>query len=85
MENMIEHTITAKTIAITIVKPLAALAIILGYDHIFDFVILQVDQSIILNAYAKELLSEIKIMLGVCISFLVFIKLMLGIKKLWKK
>lgn len=85
MENMIEHTITAKTIFITIGKPVMALAIVLGFDHVFDFILLQVDQNIILTPYVRELLSETKIILGVIISFLVFIKLALGIKDLLKK
>lgn len=85
MESMIEHGITAKAIAVTIGKPLLLLAVALGFDHAFDFFLLQVDQMVILTPFVKELLSEIKIIMGVIISFFVLIKLMIGIKQLLNK
>lgn len=85
MENMIEHTVTVKTIIVTIGKPLLALAVVLGFDHVFDFMILQVDSHIFLSEFAKQLLNELKLILSVILSFLVCIKLLLGIKKLTKE
>jgi len=83
--DMIEQGITAKAIAVTIGKPLLWLAVVFGFDHAFDFCILQVNQMVILTPFVRELLSEIKIIMGVIISFFVLIKLIIGIKQLLDK
>lgn len=86
MENsMIEHSIGLKVIATTIGKPLMWLAIALGFYPAFDFVILQVDHTVFLTPYWRELLDEIKVVLGVLISVFVLIKLIIGVAKLIKE
>lgn len=81
---MIAQGIGLKIIATTIGNPLMWLAIALGFYPAFDFVILQVDQSVFLSPYWKEFLSELKIVLGVLISIFVLIKLIIGVTKLIK-
>lgn len=76
---MIEQGIGIKTLAVVIVKPILAGLIALGYWPITDYIILQVDQSIILSPISKILLDELKIILGVLISFAVLVKIIVGI------
>lgn len=72
---MLEHTIGTKVIFSAFIKPLMLLGIALGFYPAFDFIILQVDSFIFLSPWWKEFFSELKVVLGVGITFLIFIKL----------
>lgn len=78
---MLEHTASIKSLASIIIKPLLAGLIALGWWPTADFIILQVDNSVLLSPNAKVILNELKLILGVLISFVVLIKIIAGIVK----
>lgn len=78
---MIEHTATIKSLASIIIKPLLAGLIALGWWPTTDFIILQVDNSVLLSPKAKVILDELRMILGVLISFVVLLKIIVGIVK----
>lgn len=82
---MIEHGISIKAIATIIYKPLLAGLIALGWWPTTDFIILQVDNSILLSPIAKIIMDELRIILGVLISFAILIRIIVGIVKLLKE
>lgn len=84
MERMIEHGIAYKAAAV-IIKPLLAFGIALGWWPVSDFIILQVEDSILLTPMAKVIMEELKVILGVLISFVVFIKIVVGLTNLKKE
>lgn len=82
---MIAQGIALKIITTYIVSPLMWLAIALGFYPAFDFVVLQVDHTVFLDEYWKEVFAELKIVLGVLISIFVLLKLIIGVIKLVKE
>lgn len=78
---MIEHTAAIKSLASIIIKPLLAGLIALGWWPTTDFIILQVDHSVLLSPKAKVILDELRMILGVLISFVVLLKIIVGIIK----
>lgn len=85
MANMIEHISGFKVVTTILVKPLLAAAIAFGWYPAADFIILQVDSHVLLNPFSKGLMEELKIILGVLISFTVLFKIIIGIVKLIKQ
>lgn len=78
--TMIEHTAGIKLASI-IIKPLLAALIAFGWWPTADFIILQADHFVLLSPKAKVIMDELKIILGVLISFVVLLKIIVGIVK----
>lgn len=85
MQSMIEHTVGFKTIAATIIHPLIAGIVALGWWPASDYIILQVDSYVLLSPFSKQLLEDSKLILGVLISAAVLIKIIIGIVNLTNK
>lgn len=85
MQPMIEHTVSIKTIAAIIYPPLLAALIALGWWPASDFILLQVDNYILLSPEARIILDELKVILGVLISGLVILRIIIGFVNLKKE
>lgn len=82
MEKLIHHAYGVKAIAWIIIEPLLGALVAFGWWPAADFIILQVDNSVLLNPFMNQLLQDLKIILGVLISFAVLLKIIVGIIKL---
>lgn len=83
MERMFEQGVGIKAIASVIIKPVLAGLIALGWWPASDFIILQIDNSVLLSPTVKVIMEELKIILGVMISFVVLVKIIAGLIKLY--
>lgn len=79
MDSMIEQSIGFKAITSIVVKPLLAALVAFGWWPTADFIILQVNNTVILNPNMKLILEDLKQIFGVLISFAVLVKIFMGI------
>lgn len=81
---MLEHTSSVKIIPV-IGKLLIMLGVALGFEPLFELAVNQAEDFIFLSPFVKELLGELKIILGLIVTALVGIRVWYEIKKLRKK
>lgn len=85
MSDMIEHGVGIKAMAAVIFKPLLAGLIALGWWPATDYILIQVNESVLLSPETRIILDELKMILGVVISFAVLLKIIIGVGQLTSK
>lgn len=76
---MIEHGVSIKAMSAVFFKPLLAGLIALGWWPATDYILLQVNESVLLTPAFRIILDDLKMILGVLISFAVLVKIIVGI------
>lgn len=82
MEKLLEYPdFIVKAIFIT-VKYVGLCLFVWFFEPLYDLMILQIPNYALLSPYAKEVLADLKIILGVIVAFLVAVNM---VRKLFKK